>query len=227
MRELRSPATRQNAGPASGTAVEAASPPASLQKRNDGGCRMSAVLAIPCILSSAAAVADPALPVWRAKPLGGLAFYRKRTLQILTQYLHTSMELGRSPCILGRTVFRGRVSYTHATTLEDLLIFVLDVEKCLKRLAPVSQSVVAHIALEDCTPGQTALLLHESLRTVHRIYGESMDRLTRLFLESGLLVPSEEDVSRGEQEIQSNEATKQMSYSEENAKKVGTVRISN
>ena len=150
---------------------------------------MSALLAMPCILVAAKAVADGSQPAWRPRPLEGLAFYRGQTLQLLRQYLRTSMELGRAPCVLGKTVFRGRVSYRRATSLEDLLIFVLDVEKCLRRLDRVSQSVIAHIALEDCSPAQTALLLREGERTVRRMYGAAMDRLTRLFLETGMMAP--------------------------------------
>ncbi|HEX4065141.1 MAG TPA: hypothetical protein VHZ09_03885 [Acidobacteriaceae bacterium] len=188
---------------------------------------MSAILAMPCILSTAMAVADRSLPVWRPKPAGGLIFYRKQTLEVLFRYLHTTMELGRTPCILGKTVFRGRVSHRRMTTLEDLLIFVLDVEKSLRRLDRISQSVVAHIALQDYTPAQTAYLLHESERTVHRVYGAAMDRLTLLLMENGQIVAPDEGLSRGVREIQSNNATKQTSYTDETAKKVGSVIVPN
>ncbi|HEX4037899.1 MAG TPA: hypothetical protein VHX37_07555 [Acidobacteriaceae bacterium] len=190
---------------------------------------MSALLAMPCILREAVAVADSALPhaalpVWRARPNSGLAFYRKHTLALLTRYLHTSMELGRAPCILGRTVLRGRVTNCRLRTLEDLLIFVFDVEKCLKMLDRASQAVIAHIALEDYTPAETADILRESERTIHRIYGAAMDRLTRLFLETGLLALPEPGLSRGIEEIERNEPTKQTTYLAVTRKKVGSVK---
>lgn len=168
--------------------------------------------ALPWILSSARAVADAALPVWRVRPTEGLSFYRKHTLEILSRYLYTSMELGRSPCILGRTVFRGRVSHCRLRTLEDLMIFVFDVEKSLSKLDGVSQSVLARMVLEDYTPAETAAILEESERTIHRIYVAAMDRLTQLFLETGLLEVPEENLSSGPEEIESNDATKQSTY---------------
>jgi hypothetical protein len=173
---------------------------------------MSVVLAVSCILPVASAVADSSLPVWRARPIGGLVFYRRHTLTLLRRYLGASMELGRTPCILGVTVFRARVSSRRLRTFEDLVIFVIDVENCLRQLDRVSQSVVAHMALEDCTPAQTATLLHESERTIHRIYGTAMDRLTRLFLENQLLEPPPEKLSRECAKLQSNDSTKQVTY---------------
>jgi hypothetical protein len=86
------------------------------------------------------------------------------------------------------------------------------VEKILRRLDSISQSVVAHIALQDYTTAQTACLLHESERTVHRIYCAAMDRLTGFFLENGLIVSPDKNLSRGSREIKSNKTRKQMSY---------------
>lgn len=166
---------------------------------------MSAALALPLVLESARAVAQPELPLGRPRPLGGVAFYRRHTEALLHRYLMTSMEIGRAPCVLGNVVFRGRVTSYRMQSFEDQIIFVFDVEKCLKRLDRVSQEVVAHIALEDYTPQETAGLMIESLRSVARIYSEAIDRLTRLFLETGLLDPNVENLSRGEAEIQSNE----------------------
>lgn len=184
---------------------------------------MSAAPALPCVLAVATATAGPSLPVWRTRPLDGLAFYRRHTLRLLQQYLQTSMMLGRTPCILGNTLARGRASSVRMRTFEDLLIFIFDVEKCLRQLDRVSQSVVARIALEDFSPEETAHILHESERTIHRIYGAAMDRLTCLFLENQLLLPPEENLSRGAQEIESNDTTKQTTYRPETAKKDGSV----
>lgn len=150
---------------------------------------MSAALAMPFVMRSAEAVAEPALPLARPRALDGLAFYRRHTEALLRRYLATSMELGRTPCILGTLVFRGRVSSYRMQSFEDLVIFLFDVEKCLKQLDRVSREIVAHIALEDYSPAETASLVSESLRTVTRIYGESLDRLTRMFLDSRLLEP--------------------------------------
>ena len=150
---------------------------------------MSAALATACVLRAAAEVPERDLPVWRARPIEGLAFYRKHTIALLRRYLAISMELGRTPCVLGTIVFRGRVSSYRIRSFEDLVIFILDVEKCLKRLDAQSQAAVAHIALEDYTYEETAKMTGSSVRSVTRIYGTALDRLTRWFLDCGLLKP--------------------------------------
>jgi hypothetical protein len=168
---------------------------------------MSAVLATPWVIGTATAVAEETLPVWRAKPIIGYALYRKYTLALLRRYMETSMEIGRAPCVLGKMMFRGRVSSYRLRTFEDSLIFVLDVEKCLKQLDNISQTTVAHVGLEDYSIPEAATFMGESMRSINRIYGAAMDRLTQLFLEFGLLDPNVENLSRGEAKIQSNDPT--------------------
>lgn len=165
---------------------------------------MSALPAIPCLIETTTAAAESALPVARPKPIEGLAFYRRHTAGLLHRYLRISMEIGRTPCVLGNMVFRGRVSSYRIRTFEDHIIFILDVEKCLKQLDDLSQQVVAHVALEDYTTLETAALTGESVRSVARLYSEALDRLTRLFLNLGLLQLDGEKLSRGESKIQGN-----------------------
>ena len=141
---------------------------------------MSAALAMPCIVATTTAVAEP-MPLARPKPIAGYAFYRKHTLGLLHRYLRISFE--------------------------DGMIFVLDVQKALKQLDRFSRTLVNHVALEDYTIPETAALMGESERSVGRIYGEAMDRLTACFLQFGLLEPNVEKLSRGEAKIESNEAT--------------------
>jgi hypothetical protein len=158
-------------------------------------CGMSAAAALPCIVESSLAAADAGLPVWRPKPVGGVAFYRKHCAGLLRRYMQASMELGRTPCVLGKMVFRGRVSSYRLTTFEDMVIFILDIEKCLKRLDPVSQAVIAHVVLEDYSIVETAAIVGESERSIARIYGAALDRLTRLFLDRRLLEPNSQKLS--------------------------------
>jgi len=158
---------------------------------------MSAAVATPCVLRAAADLSENDLPVWRARPIEGLAFYRKHTIALLRRYLAISMELGRTPCVLGTIVFRGRVSSYRIRSFEDLVIFIFDVEKCLKRLDAQSQAAVAHIALEDYTYEETAAITGNSRASTARIYGAALDRLTQWFLECGLLKPEVEIFSQG------------------------------
>jgi hypothetical protein len=170
------------------------------------GCSMSAAPAVPCVVAAATAVADEDLPIWRSKAIEGFAFYRKHSVALLRRYLQISLEIGRSPSLLSKAVQRGQASSYRLRTFEDGLIFILDVEKSLRQLDRVSRTVVARVVLEDYTPPEVAQLTGESLRTVMRIYHQGMDRLTRVFLEFGLLSPNVENLSRGGGKIRSNDA---------------------
>lgn len=159
---------------------------------------MSAARAMPCVLMTALAVAETAMPQARARPIDGIAFYRKHSAGLLRRYLSISMELGRTPCLLGNLVLRGRVSSYRMKSFEDLVIFIFDIEKCLKQLDRPTQMVILHMALEDYTAEETAKITGDSLRSVTRMYGEGLDRLTQLFLNYGLLDSDLEKLSRGE-----------------------------
>jgi hypothetical protein len=164
---------------------------------------MIAAPAMPCLLAAAEAAED--LPVFRAKPIDGLAFYRKHTLGLLRRYLRLSMELGRAPSVLGKIVLRGRVSSYRLRSFEDGLIFVLDVEKCIHQLDRLSRAIVVHVALEDYSVIEAATLMRESLRSATRIYNEGIDRLTAKFLQKGLLQPNVEKLSSVQAEFEGND----------------------
>lgn len=157
---------------------------------------MSAALALPLVLHTAQAVTEAQCPAARARAIQGYAFYRRHTVALLRRYLRTSMEIGRMPSLLSNVVFRGHVSSYRLKTFEDLMIFVLDVEKCLRQLDRISQEVIAHMVLEDYSAFETALIVRESPRSVTRIYGEALDRLTRQFLDFGLLDPQQPEAQR-------------------------------
>lgn len=121
-------------------------------------------------------------------PVSGLAFYRKHTESVLRKYMRVSLDMGRVPCVLGKVVFRGRVSSYRIRNFEDAVIFVIDVERCLSKLDQPSQELIARIALQEHTQFEAAQLTRQSLRSVARKYGEVLDRLTVKFLEKKLLV---------------------------------------
>ena len=123
------------------------------------------------------------------RSLGGLAFYRRRTEILLRRYMSVSMDMGRVPSVMGNLEFRGRGSSYRIRNFEDAVIFVIDVERCLKRLDGFSQELVARIALQEYTQAEAAELMNYGVRTVTRKYAEVLDRLTSLFLERKLLVP--------------------------------------
>jgi len=146
---------------------------------------MSAALTLPNVWAMTPA---PALGRYEfEEPVIPIAFYRKHTEALLRRYMHLSMEMGRTPSALGNCMFRGRVSTYRVRSFEDAVIFVFDVEKCMKRLDSFSQGLVARIALQEYSQGEAAELMGVSLRSVSRKYSETLDRLTAIFLEVDLL----------------------------------------
>ena len=120
-------------------------------------------------------------------PASSVGFYRRYTELLLRRYMQVSLRMGKVPSALGNCVFRGRVSSRQVHGFEDAVIFVYDVERCMKQLEPEERELIARIALQEYTQAEAAELTGQSLRTVVRKYGDAMDRLTRIFLEKELL----------------------------------------
>jgi len=117
-----------------------------------------------------------------------MAFYRKHTEKILLRYLYSSMLVGRAPDILREPVARGWASSRPVKSFEDSVIFVLDVEKCLKRLNSLDRVLLGRVVLQNYTLAETALLLRVPTRSITRRFGEALDRLTQVLMDEGLLV---------------------------------------
>jgi len=145
---------------------------------------MSAALVIlPAVWATAAPSRVKTLPevVQQKKTAPELAFYRKYTEGMLRRYVRLSMEAGRAPSLLGREMFRGKVTSYRVHSFEDVVIFVLDEGQ---------QHLIRRIALQEFTQAETAGLLGLSLRSVHRQYADALDELTEIFLERKLLEPA-------------------------------------
>lgn len=121
-------------------------------------------------------------------PARSLAFYRKHTENTLRRYLYASMQVGRTPSILGDPVGRGWVSSRTVRTFEDALIFVLDVERCLDQLGALERLLLGRIVLQDYTQAEVAGMLGMASRTTGYKFGQALDRLTEKLLESDLLL---------------------------------------
>ena len=119
----------------------------------------------------------------------GLVFYRQYTEGLLHRYMKMSMQSGRVPSLLGRELFRGRVTSCKVQGFDDVVIFVHDVARCLEQLDPGLRHLVRRIALEEYTQQETAAMLGIGLRTVARRYAEAIDKLTRLFIDRKMLEP--------------------------------------
>jgi hypothetical protein len=100
-----------------------------------------------------------------------------------------SMEAGRAPSLLGREMFRGKVTHYRVQGFDDVVIFVHDVESCFKLLDAEQNHLIRRIALQEYTQTETADMLKIPVRTLVRRYEGALDRLTRLFLDRRLLEP--------------------------------------
>ncbi|HEV2136762.1 MAG TPA: hypothetical protein VGR47_21260 [Terracidiphilus sp.] len=121
-------------------------------------------------------------------PARSLAFYRKHTENTLRRYLYASMQVGRTPSILGEPVGRGWVSSRTVRTFEDALIFVLDVERCLDQLDALDRLILSRIVLQDYTQFEVAGMLGMATRTTGYKFGQALDTLTQKLLENDLLL---------------------------------------
>lgn len=116
-----------------------------------------------------------------------LWLYRRRTIAMLKQYFRYSVEVGRLPSILGRELFRARVTAYKMASFEDAVIFVHDVESALERLAHSHQQLIATIIFQDYSHEQAAEMLGRQRRQVSREFSDSLDILSEIFLEGGLI----------------------------------------
>jgi hypothetical protein len=132
--------------------------------------------------------AEVEFPESAAKPSITLAFYRKHTESLLRRYLYASMQVGRAPSILSEPIARGWASSRPIRTFEDAVIFVLDVERCLGKLARLDRELLSRIVLQEYTHAETAALLGMSTRTISYKLPMALDRLTARLLETGVLV---------------------------------------
>jgi hypothetical protein len=119
-----------------------------------------------------------------------VAFYRKYTEGLLRRYVRLSMEAGRAPSLLGREMFRGNVTNYSVQGFDDVVIFVHDVESCVKMLDDKQQYLIRRIALQEFTLEETASILQVPPLRLLRRYWRALDMLTEVFLERRLLEPS-------------------------------------
>ncbi len=146
----------------------------------------AAMVILPVVWATAA---RPEAVVERRQTAPELAFYRKYTEGMLRRYLKLSMEAGRAPSLLGREMFRGKVTNYRVKCFDDVVIFVHDVEKCLATLDEEQQLLIERIALQEYTHSETAGMMGLHLWTVTRGYSDALDLLTEMFLKRKLLEP--------------------------------------
>jgi len=116
-----------------------------------------------------------------------LWLYRERTIALLKRYLRISIEVGRLPSLLGRELFRSKVTSYRMSSFEDAVIFVHDVERALDQLDSFGKDLVAVIIFQDYSQDEAAEVLHCGRRTICRGFPETIDKVSELFLRGALL----------------------------------------
>ncbi|MGI4854491.1 MAG: sigma factor-like helix-turn-helix DNA-binding protein [Janthinobacterium lividum] len=137
--------------------------------------------------AAVAAERERSAPVFRVVLSPQTAFYRTYTEAMLRRYGVLSLESGRVPSMLGREMFRGKVTSYRVHAFDDVVIFVHDVEQCIRQLKPEQQRLIQRIGVQEYTFAEAAPMLQMSLRSVQRRYHDAVDELTTIFLERKLL----------------------------------------
>lgn len=114
--------------------------------------------------------------------------YRSRTTGLLRRYMRLSLEAGRLPSVVGREVFRAKITNYTSVTFEDRVIFVHDVEACLERLGEFDRGIIARVVLQEQDHERAARLLGCTRKTIERRFTDLIDELSEDFLRVGLLV---------------------------------------
>ena len=156
------------------------------------GALAHALMPMPVAVEASAEVtteqeAPRAVPVFRKLLAPGTSFYRSYTEGMLRRYGVLSMESGRVPSLLGREMFRGKVTNYRVHGFDDVVIFVLDVERCIKELTPEQQRMILRIGIQEYTFPEAARMFGLTMRSVQRRYFEALDELTSIFLRKRLL----------------------------------------
>ena len=113
--------------------------------------------------------------------------YRARTVAMLRRYMRYSIETGRMPSLVGRELFRSKITKYQMATFEDRVIFVHDMERCLERLDDFGRQVLGRIVLQEYGQEDAARLLGCTRMTVHRKLLESLDQLSDILISVDLL----------------------------------------
>jgi hypothetical protein len=116
-----------------------------------------------------------------------LSLYRDHCIALLRRYFRMSVEVGRLPALLGREFFRTQAHDYHVHSFEDMVIFVIDIERCLDRLDPIDKKLIALIVLQEYTHEEAARLLGYSDRQIRNRFADAVDTVSAMFLEKRML----------------------------------------
>lgn len=126
------------------------------------------------------------------------SFERTRTMALLHRFLRTALSIGRMPSLVGREIFRTRVQARPPSAFEDAVVFVCDIEKCLRALEPFEQRLIAFCVLENRSEWEASREFHASQGFISRHLGHALDSLHLTFCSRRLLPPLPEGLGSSE-----------------------------
>jgi DNA-directed RNA polymerase specialized sigma24 family protein len=124
---------------------------------------------------------------WDSRRNPDLWLYRQRTAALLRRFFRMSVEMGKLPSILGQEFFRSKVTSYKASSFEDAVIFVHDVERSLGKLERLSQALIGRVVLQGFSHEEAGRLLGLCRKTVE--LPDALDKLSEIFLAVGILKP--------------------------------------
>ena len=141
---------------------------------------------------------QPKLPVCRPEdfpeeewreldPRPEIICFRRQTLATLRHFFELSCQVGRLPSLLGRELFRAKVSHHAIPSFEAQALFVHDVELCLARLSEEHAEMIQLIGAYDFSHEEIGAMLRRSRSWVSCRVAEALDALAELFLQAGVL----------------------------------------
>jgi DNA-directed RNA polymerase specialized sigma24 family protein len=97
---------------------------------------------------------------------------------------------------LADPIGRGWVSSQPIRTFEDAVIFVHDMERCLRRLNSLDRDILNRVVIQEDTHAEAASLLGMSVRIISYKLPIALDRFTTLLLNAGLLILPEPEKTK-------------------------------
>lgn len=134
-----------------------------------------------------------------------LCLYRDRTIALLRKYMRLALDAARMPSLLGKEIFRSKVTSYRMITFEDAVIFVRDLENCLEQLDEWSRTLILRCVVDEYTYDEIADMLGCARITIARNYPEALDRLSQILLWKGLLKTKTRRLRKSCQEAKNDE----------------------
>lgn len=113
--------------------------------------------------------------------------FRGQTFALVRHFFELSCQAGRLPSLLGRELFRSRVSHHAIPSFEDQVVFVRDVELCLAKLSEEHAEIITLVGLYDFSHDEVGEMLRCSKAWITQRFAEALDSLSEILLQADLL----------------------------------------